>query len=164
MAELVPTLPAIHLALIGGADPALERFVGFGAEEEGVPTRLVKSEAADLAAVAYAAARSSAFGVGIAIGHGRIALHEGHMPPDRPVLAEGLGAAPASVARRYGANAARLVVRLPFRVDDAKDGLAESPIADAAVPEPRSNAPSETDIAAIIARVVARLKQKETPR
>lgn len=163
MVELVPTQPAIHVALIGAADPALERFVGFGAEEEGVPTRLVRSEAADLAAAAYAAARSSAFGIGLAIGHGRIALHEGHMPPDRPVLAEGLGAAPATVARRYGANAARLVVRLPFRFDDVEEGLTESPIADAAI-KPRSNAPSETDIAAIIANVVARLKKKETPR
>ncbi|NLH81608.1 MAG: hypothetical protein GX458_12290 [Phyllobacteriaceae bacterium] len=161
MAELVPTLPAVHVALFADVDPALERQIGFGAEEEGVPTRRVRADGADPVAAAYAAARSSSFGVGLAIGAGRIALHEGHMPPERAVLEAALGAEPARLARRFGGNAARLVVRLPLRLDDEDDAVsASAPVRERAR---REDSPSAADVATIVARVLARLATRGTP-
>lgn len=162
MADLVPTLPAVHVALFADADPALERQVGFGAEEEGVPIRRVTPDGTDPVAAAYAAARSSSFGVGLAIGAGRIALHEGHMPPEQAVLEAALGADPVRLARRFGGNAARLVVRLPLRLDDedAAPVPAPAPVRERGHHEDH---PSAADVATIVARILARLDTRGTP-
>lgn len=136
--------PAIHVASLGAGDAGLYRWIAIGAEEEGVPTALVPPEGArdagegDAVAAAYAAARSSRVGIGLAIAAGEVVLHEGHMPPRQPVLALAFGTDAATVCRRAGANAARLVARLPLKFGDEPDDGADADADDA----PQRRAPA----------------------
>ena len=145
MADLLRSQPAIHVALLADAERGLERFVAFGAEEEGVPTRVVAAEAQGVVAAAYAAARSSSFGVGLGLGEGRIALHEGHMPPERPVIVAALGDKGLSIARRLGGNAARLVVGLPLRLSEEGEPAVSA--------ETKPEGPSAAEVAALVAKL-----------
>jgi hypothetical protein len=113
--------PSIHVSVVGAGAPELYHWVEIGAEEEGVPTQLVAPGEADLVSVAYAAAQSSRFDIGVAIGVDQIVLHESHMPPLRPVLTLTLGLDAARVSRRAGANAARMVARLPLRFGEESE-------------------------------------------
>lgn len=115
--------PSIHVTILQGADPALYRWVQIGAEEEGVPCRLVDSEGDDLAARAYEAAQSSRFGVGVSVSHDAAVLHERHMPLQQPVMALPLTGRPDYFCRMAGANAARMIVRRPLRFSDDEERL-----------------------------------------
>ncbi len=169
MADPSVTAPAVHVAIL---DPALlpfERFVGFGAEEEGVPTRQTRGEGLEPVAAAYAAARSSVFGIGLALGGGRIVLHEGHMPPEKPVLVGDLSEGGEAVARRFGANAARMVVRLPLRLT-AEPELPSipaprraKPVSDPTPQRDVTIRPSEDEVRRIVALVVERLDKRGAP-
>jgi len=147
-----PTLiaPAVHLVLLGPAVSEWEKFVGFGAEEEGVPVRTVRASADEPVAAAYEAARGSVFGIGLALAAEQIVLHESHMPPEQPVMSAALGAIPAKVARRFGGNAARMVVRLPLRLADEPET------------SPETSETSEDEVRRIVALVVARMSQRRT--
>ncbi|MFO7539744.1 MAG: glycerol dehydratase reactivase beta/small subunit family protein [Chloroflexota bacterium] len=130
--------PCIHVTLLPGTDVSLYRWVHMGAEEEGVPCRQVEGQAGDLTALAYEAARSSRFHIGVALSAETAVLHEMHMPPEQPVLSEPLVEQPRFICRLMGANAARMVVRKPFRFADDED----------APPSPKQSAaplPMETE-------------------
>lgn len=148
MAEPTRERPAIHVCLHGPSAPGLYRWVEVGAEEEGLPTAHVDLVAGDVVAAAYAAAQSSRFAIGVAIGEGRVVLHEAHMPPPQPVLAFALGACAPWACRLMGGNAARLVVRLPLRFDD------ESADPPAAPPAYDRSAAPDLDVA-LVARIAA---------
>jgi hypothetical protein len=109
--------PAIHVSLADGLDRALFNWVAIGAEEEGVPCRQVPTQHSDPTAIAYDAAVSSRFGVGVGIAGRTVVVHELHMPPEQPVLVfkevDGL----PGFCRLAGSNAARLIIRLPFRFE-----------------------------------------------
>jgi hypothetical protein len=109
--------PCIHVCCIGSADEDLYRWVEIGAEEEGVPTRRMAAEADEPVAAAYAMAQSSRFEIGVSVAPGKVVLHERHMPPAQPVLSFAIGTDPRPMCRLMGSNAARMVVRLPFRFD-----------------------------------------------
>jgi hypothetical protein len=145
--------PAIHVCLAGPAAPGLYRWVEVGAEEEGLPTRHVALAEGDVTAAAFAAAQSSRFGIGVAVGEGRVVLHEAHMPPAQPVLSFDLSPDGVRACRLMGGNAARLVVRLPLRLADECDAPPEparpAPAAPAATPD--------VDTVARIALAVARV-------
>lgn len=114
-----PESPAIHLCLARAADPAHAVWVALGAEEEGVPCRVTAGEGATATELAYAAARQSRLGVGVGITAGEVALHEQHMPAGRPVLALELRGDEPGRCRLIGGNAARIVVHLPLRFEEA---------------------------------------------
>lgn len=116
MADPATERPAIHVTLAGPSAPGLYRWVEVGAEEEGVPTRYVDLGELDAIPAAFAAAQGSRLGIGVAIGQGRVVLHETHMPPAHPVLSFDLGPDGRHACRLMGSNAARLVVRLPLHV------------------------------------------------
>lgn len=113
--------PCIHVSLLPDADPSLYRWVEIGAEEEGVPTRQVTGEAGDLTSLAYQAAQSSRFNIGVGISSQAVALHEQHMPVGQPVLVFNFSPAERPdafyVCRVMGANAARMVVHRPLHID-----------------------------------------------
>jgi hypothetical protein len=92
--------------------------VQIGAEEEGVPCRLVTETAYDLATMAYEAARSSRFNIGVAISAEEVVLHERHMPVGKPVMSLKFTGQADYFCRVMGANAARMVIRKPFRFID----------------------------------------------
>lgn len=142
MADQSSERPAIHVCLAGPSAPGLYAWVEVGAEEEGLPTRHVALAETDVTAAAYAAAQGSRFGIGVAIGQGRVVLHEAHMPPERPVLAFELGADGARACRLMGGNAARLVVRLPLRLGDEAEEVVER----TSPPGPRSPARERGEI------------------
>lgn len=109
--------PAIHIGLAAGLDEALFNWVAIGAEEEGVPCRRVKIDSSDPVAIAYDAAMSSRFGVGVGVAGATVVIHELHMPAQQPVIKFENVAELVPYCRLAGGNAARLVIRLPFRFE-----------------------------------------------
>lgn len=144
--------PAIHVCLVEPVDPALYGRVEVGAEEESVPTARVEPAAADVVAAAYAAAQGSRFSIGVAVGRGRVVLHEAHMPAAQPVLSFALGADGADACRLMGANAARMVVRLPLRFADA--AAPPAPPERAGGEEARADSAQVARIAGVVARIL----------
>lgn len=168
--------PCIHVTLLPGTDASLYRWVHIGAEEEGVPCRQVEGQADNLTALAYEAARSSRFHIGVALSAETAVLHEMHMPPEQPVLSEPLAQRPHFICRLMGANAARMVVRKPFRFADEEDELPpqKQPTAALAMqtetevemktavspPTPAANKPVSTNDLAQLTTIVALVVQK----
>lgn len=122
-----PDRPAIHVTLAPEADESLYKWISVGAEEEGIPCRLMPADEiddeiddeTDAAALAHAAARSSRLDVGVGVGSGQVAVHERHMPVERPVVAIEVEEDHAVHAcRTAGSNAARLVIGVPLRLDE----------------------------------------------
>lgn len=117
-----PERPAIHVSFAPGEDESLYGWIAIGAEEEGVPCRLLPAgDDGDVAALASAAAQSSRLGVGVGLASGRVAVHESHMPAARPVVVTGVEEEDraAHACRLAGCNAARLVTNTPLRFDEA---------------------------------------------
>lgn len=107
--------PAVHVAAASRANGAAFQYVEVGAEEEGVPCRLVEAAGDDPVALAYAAAQSSRFGVGVGIGPDEVVIHEVHMPAQQPVVRFAISGEYRPACRLAGTNAARMVIRLPLR-------------------------------------------------
>ncbi len=120
--------PCIHVTLLPQVDANLYRWVQIGAEEEGVPCRKVEIEGNDEVANAFAASQSSKFNIGVAVGSTQVVLHETHMPPNTPVLAFEINNNLEWLARLIGSNAARMIIRKPFRFDDEVDERATEPV------------------------------------
>jgi hypothetical protein len=118
-----PDRPAIHVSVASEADESLYKWIAVGAEEEGIPCRLEPAdetaEETDVATLAHAAAQNSRLDVGIGIASGQVAVHERHMPAERPVIVNEVEEDHArQVCRSAGANAARLVIGTPLRLDE----------------------------------------------
>ena len=170
MADRNTDRPCIHVCLVSGVDPALYRWVEIGAEEEGVPCRQVQISETGPVATAYATAQSSRFDIGVVVTPDRVILHEAHMPPEQPVLTFQIKESAPHICRLMGSNAARLVIRLPFRFDDEEEQPFEQPDRQTPQPAPRlatrtrpaqrveqnpaGSNPDRTDIAAL-ARAIA---------
>jgi hypothetical protein len=165
--------PCIHVTLLPGTDASLYRWVHIGAEEEGVPCRQVEGQADDLTTLAYEAARSSRFHIGVALSAETAVLHEMHMPPEQPVLSEPLAERPYFISRLMGANAARMVVRKPLRFADDEAAplspkqsaapllIETEPEAETNVaPASQTNKPVSTDDLARLTTIVALVVQK----
>jgi hypothetical protein len=124
-----PDRPAIHVTLAGEVDESLYKWISVGAEEEGIPCRLVPADEideeiddeideTDAATLAHAAARSSRLDVGVGVASGQVAVQERHMPVERPVVATEVEEDHAvHTCRTAGSNAARLVIGMPLRLD-----------------------------------------------
>ena len=118
-----PDRPAIHVTLAPEADESLYKWIAVGAEEEGIPCRLEPADETDdetdAAALAHAAAQNSRLDVGVGLDSGQVAVNERHMPTERPVIISEVGEDHArQVCRSAGANAARLVIGTPLRLDE----------------------------------------------
>lgn len=118
-----PDRPAIHVSLAPEADESLYKWISIGAEEEGIPCRLEPTDETDgdtdAATLAHAAAQDSRLDVGVGLASGQVAVHERHMPAERPVIISEVEEDHArQVCRSAGANAARLVIGTPLRLDD----------------------------------------------
>lgn len=121
-----PDRPAIHVTLAREVDESLYKWISVGAEEEGIPCRLMPADdiddeiddETDVAALAHAAARSSRLDVGVGVASRQVAVHERHMPVERPVVATEVEEDHAvHTCRTAGSNAARLVIGMPLRLD-----------------------------------------------
>lgn len=163
--------PCIHVSLLPGTDEALYRWVQIGAEEEGVPCRQVAGAATDVIALAYEAAQSSRFHIGVGVSPDMVALHEMHMPPEKPVLSWKFSGRPDDFCRMMGTNAARMVVRKPLRFADEVEPVVAKrpfhpswnedyqPIGKEVAASP-ATADDPAQIAAIVALVIKKLEER----
>lgn len=156
--------PAIHIALAAGVDDALFNWVAIGAEEEGVPCRRVTPQSSDPVTIAYDAAMSSRFGVGVGVAANQVVIHELHMPPEQPVIKFDNVDKLLPYCRLAGGNAARLVIRLPFRFElEPEPPVAKLRRARAMEPKKAVAGPESTPDPALvkaIATAVARIIQE----
>lgn len=164
--------PFIHVSLLPGTDNALYHWVQIGAEEEGLPCRLVTGAAADLVTLAYEAAQSSRLHIGVAISTEQVVLHERHMPAHKPVLSWTFSGEPSYFCRLMGTNAARMVVRKPFRfTDEAEPQLSKGrphpswregyqPEVEETAVSPTATSGDLALIAAIVVRVIQKLQER----
>ncbi|GIV64004.1 MAG: glycerol dehydratase reactivase beta/small subunit family protein [Chloroflexota bacterium] len=119
--------PAIYVALMPGVPQQYAHRVEIGAEEEGVPCRLVEMEGKDVLDLAYQCAIASPLKIGVAVSENAVVLHEIHMPPQQPVLSFDLNNHPQSACRVMGANAARLFVRRPLYLTNSPEFAQPAP-------------------------------------
>ncbi|MDR1790973.1 MAG: glycerol dehydratase reactivase beta/small subunit family protein [Propionibacteriaceae bacterium] len=85
----------------------------YGIEEEGVPYRVVEATG-DAGTIAHQAAVESRLGVGVGAASGRVAVTTEKLVAAAPYISINLNASRA-VDRAVGANAARLVKRIPLK-------------------------------------------------
>ena len=92
------------------------REVVLGIEEEGLPYDIEeKTGYATARELAYKAAEASHLGVGIGISDKGIAIHTNKLKEDQPLFDVKLSD-DEEVLRAMGANAARLIKRMPFKI------------------------------------------------
>jgi hypothetical protein len=154
--------PAIHIGLATGLDDALFNWVAIGAEEEGVPCRRVTTQSSDPVTIAYDAAMSSRFGVGVGVAANEVVIHELHMPPEQPVIKFDNVDKLLPYCRLAGGNAARLVIRLPFRFELEPDPPVAKVRRARAMEPKKANVEPAPDPAVVkaIATAVARIIQE----
>lgn len=170
MDTLAPECPAIHVTFTALADQGLFPWVRVGAEEEGVPCRPVTlHEPVDVVALAYATAENSRLNIGLAVDRSEVVLHEVHMPPRQPVLRFRFDGRAPAVCRLMGGNAARMVVRLPFRFPGEEPAVAaetgrarpaEKVLPGTDGPQVAPTGPDPQEVAQIVAAVVRKLAER----
>ena len=99
---------------------ALEQIL-YGAEEEGVPVETLEAASDDAAQLAYDAAAASVLETGIGLSAAEAALQFRRIPPETPLdrvrVSDG-----EEALRRIGANAARLVKKMPLKGFSTEEG------------------------------------------
>lgn len=90
-----------------------------GIEEEGLPYSLIEQDNNDAVELGYKAAEASHLGVGIGIGD-CISLNYIKLKENEPLFKVAVKGNDEEILRAVGANAARLVKRMPFKdIDNA---------------------------------------------
>ncbi len=97
-------------------DAALLREICAGIEEEGVLFEITAAIAGDATVLAAAASEASVLGTGVALCGSTIALHIKGMERGKAVLR--YENATSEQARDAGANSARVIKRLPFKLEE----------------------------------------------
>ena len=105
--------PSIRLRLNDRIDEARIAEVLHGVEEEGVPVEVTRHAELNPLLLAHEASLESRLGIGIGISLDHVVITTEKLPADRPFLAAVLNCSAAS-DRKAGANAARLVKRMPL--------------------------------------------------
>lgn len=150
--------PAIFITLMPSTSLEYARWVEIGAEEEGVPCRLVEIEGKDLIERAYQAATASPLKIGVAISNDAVVLHEFHMPPHQPVLMYDLDNDPQRACRLMGTNAARFFVRRPLYLTTVTDIPQSFP---AATENPQNLSPAEVkQVVTLVLLILQKLRER----
>jgi len=105
--------PTIRLRLNDRIDETRVAEVLHGIEEEGVPVEVTRHDQLNPLLLAHEASLESRLGIGIGISLDHIVITTEKLPADRPYLVAVLNASP-TIDRRAGADAARLVKRMPL--------------------------------------------------
>jgi len=90
------------------------RQLGYGVEEESVPYEIEISNAGDATALAWQASLASRLDVGIGLDRDKLVLNYEKLSSNQPLYVVS-ARSPVEQVRAVGANAARLVKRLPFK-------------------------------------------------
>ncbi len=105
--------PTIRLRLNDRVDEARIAELLHGIEEEGVPVEVTRHDQLNPLLLAHEASLESRLGIGIGISLDHVVITTEKLPADHPYLAVVLNSS-ATIDRRAGANAARLVKRMPL--------------------------------------------------
>lgn len=111
--------PLIHFYCAPQADRGLLREVELGMEEEGIPWKLTQQADGCALELAWEAAKSSNLEVGIGADGQELVLHYNKLELEQPLFRISAQAGPVQ-ARALGANAARLVKKLPLKALDGR--------------------------------------------
>lgn len=107
------TKPNIRVLISPDASQAALRQLAYGMEEEGIPWEQGTKEGADASAMAWEAAQASRLEVGLGLDKQFAVLHYAKLDQNRPLYR--VSARQAGQVRALGANAARLVKKLPLK-------------------------------------------------
>lgn len=106
--------PVIHFFYTSQLDQKVLKEIEYGMEEEGIPWALDQRQSGTALSLAWEAAKSSNLEVGIGADGEWIILHYNKLEQDNPLFRISARSG-ASEARALGANAARLVKKLPLK-------------------------------------------------
>lgn len=106
--------PTIKIYRAPGWAQQTIRYLLEGIEEEGLPSEVEDCPGGDIFALAYEAAGASRLGVGIAADGQQVILHHDKLDQQKPLFCIPASAG-VSTIRALGANAARLVKKMPFK-------------------------------------------------
>lgn len=122
--------------------------VFFGIEEEGISYNIQRKDDEDAVKLAYLACDQSSLGVGIGIDNTSIVIHYRKLKKDKPLYKISTSSNHI-LMRALGANAARLVKRIPFKNLEDCEIEKDTHL---------SNENLEDQIRAIVQRVIAGMK------
>lgn len=91
------------------------RTILLGMEEEGIPFHLSDEAQKDAMALAWEASEESRLDVGVGVDDKNVVLGFAKLKPDKPLFSIPVSAGEEKI-RDIGANAARLVKRMPFKM------------------------------------------------
>lgn len=115
MAIVNPSRPDICVKCSPSHSDAVLRLVLLGMEEEGIPCHIAAQADEDAMALAWDAAEESRLDVGVGVDDKNVVLGFAKLKPDKPLFSTTVSAGDEAV-RTIGANAARLVKRMPFKM------------------------------------------------
>ena len=105
--------PNVRVLLSPDASPAALRQLTLGMEEEGIPWEESTKQGMDALNLAWEAAQASRLEVGLGLDRQFVVLHYSKLDQDQPLYR--VPARQADQVRAIGANAARLVKKLPLK-------------------------------------------------
>lgn len=113
------TKPTIHILYADGASEEVLRQIQFGMEEEGIPWEIATRSGVDASALAWEAAQASRLEVGVGLDAQSVVLHFSKLEAEQPLF-QIPARSDVGLVRALGANAARLVKKLPLKSLDRR--------------------------------------------
>lgn len=110
--------PTVHVRCAEDASQEVLRQLQYGMEEEGIPWE-VETGTGDALSLAWEAARSSRLEVGVGLDRQALILHYSKLEREQPLFRISADSGVETV-RALGANAARLVKKLPLKALDRR--------------------------------------------
>lgn len=107
------TKPNVRVLMSPDASPVALRQLTYGMEEEGIPWEEDAREGMDALALSWEAAQASRLEVGLGLDRQFVVLHYSKLQQDQPLYR--VPARQMDQVRAIGANAARLVKKLPLK-------------------------------------------------
>lgn len=116
--QLEMSKPTVHVLCTSDAAPAALKELLYGLEEEGIPWEKDTKAGGDALSLAWEAAQASRLGVGVGVDGQSVVLHFNKLEREQPLYR--IPARSIGLARVLGANAARLVKKLPLKPLDGR--------------------------------------------
>jgi len=108
--------PAIYVRALQNDAPILKQIL-YGMEEEGIPFQLKEVQSSNVINESYQASMESPLLVGVAYLNDQVVIHYRSLPLKQPIFNETrLASKDKKFLRALGANAARLVKGIPFKL------------------------------------------------
>ncbi len=113
VAQSVMTKPTVHVLCSSDVPENAVQQLLYGLEEEGIPCEIWTEENKDALALAWKGAQASRLGVGVGMDRQTAVLHISKLTREKPLYQ--ISVRSGEKTRILGANAARLVKKLPLK-------------------------------------------------